>query len=143
MRSTRNVVILGVVGLAVVLTVVVKVVTASPTPGSGVAIEQVPVEASVRVVLVADPREAESSCGCGEIIRMAREAENVDGVAFQEIDPRTGAEQMAEIGVVVAPTVLIWSDGRGEPKRFEGESPEVVEGLRQAIAQLSTPGTPR
>lgn len=62
------------------------------------------------------------------------------GVEFQEIDPRTGRDAMASLGVLTAPTVLVWSTLEGEPQRFEGESSEVIAQVQGALAALPVPG---
>ena len=86
------------------------------------------------------PREAESSCGCGQIIRMVREADLPGVVAVQEFDPQRESEAVRVHAVRVAPTVIIAGGDGVEQTRFEGESPDVIDGLRGALASLS-PGT--
>jgi hypothetical protein len=89
-------------------------------------------------LLFADPREAESSCGCGQIIRMVRGA-NVPGiVAVQEFDPQRESEAARVHAVRVNPTVIIARRDGVEQVRFEGESPDVIAGLRGALAALTS-----
>lgn len=91
------------------------------------------------VLLFADPREAESSCGCAEIIRLARSAGDAEGVSFREIDTRQPDQAATQYAVRVSPTVLI-VDPAGEVRhRFEGESRSVIDGLRTAVEGLSQP----
>ncbi len=85
------------------------------------------------VVLVADPREADSDCGCGKIIRRVREAK-ARGVAVEEIDP--GDSSAARYGVAVVPTVLVMSaDGRVVARR-EGESSDTLAAIDADLAKL-------
>lgn len=104
------------------------------------AARQRPAEAAVvtrgsspSVILVADPREADSECGCGQIIRRVREA-MARGVDVQEIGP---AEPVAaRYGVTVAPTVLILdADGRVIARR-EGESNDALAAISADLAAL-------
>ncbi len=85
------------------------------------------------VVLVADLREADSDCGCGQIIRRVREAK-ARGVDVLEIGPSEPAA--SRYAVAVAPTVLVLgSDGRVVSRR-EGESSEVLAAISADLARL-------
>ena len=85
------------------------------------------------VVLVADPREADSDCGCGRIIRRVREAK-ARGVAVDELGP--GDSTAARYGVAVVPTVLLLSaEGRVVARR-EGESSEMLAAIDADLAAL-------
>lgn len=89
--------------------------------------------ASPSVVLVADLREADSECGCGQIIRRVREAK-ARGVDVQEIGPADPAA--ARYGVTVAPTVLIFdADGRVIVRR-EGEASDALAEISADLARL-------
>ncbi|RME73710.1 MAG: hypothetical protein D6776_06530 [Planctomycetota bacterium] len=92
------------------------------------------------VLLFADPREAESSCGCAEVVRIARAAGERPGVGFAEYDPRRADEQARRHRVRVSPTVLILGADGSEEERYEGESPAVVARLRYALGRLSDDG---
>jgi hypothetical protein len=94
--------------------------------------------AATQVLLFADPREAESSCGCGQIIRMVRGADVPGVVAVKEFDPQRESEAVGLHAVRVTPTVIIAGGDGIEQARFEGESPEVIAGLRGALAALSS-----
>ncbi len=72
------------------------------------------------VGLGADVREAESDCGCGEIIRRVRAAK-ARGVSVAELAPDDGAVQ--RYGVTVAPSVV-----------FLGKAGEVVGAYRSCGA---------
>lgn len=88
---------------------------------------------SPSVVLVADSREADSECGCGQIIRRVREAK-ARGVDVQEVGPADPAA--ARYGVTVAPTVLILgADGRVVARR-EGEASDALAAISADLAQL-------
>ena len=90
------------------------------------------------MLLFADPREAESSCGCGQIIRMVRAADVPGIVAVQEFDPRRETEAARVHAVRVNPTVIIARGDGAEQVRFEDESPDVIAGLRGALAALTS-----
>ena len=94
--------------------------------------------AAMQVLLFADLREAESSCGCGQIIRMVRKADVPGVVAVQEFDPQRESEAVRVHAVRVAPTVIIAGGDGVEQTRFEGESPDVIAGLRGALASLAS-----
>lgn len=92
--------------------------------------------ASPSVVLVADSREADSDCPCGQIIRRVREAK-ARGVVVQELGPTDPAA--ARYGVTVAPTVLILgADGQVIARR-EGESGEALATISSDLARLEGP----
>lgn len=84
------------------------------------------------VVLVADPREAESACGCGEIIRMVRSA-STDGVAVLEVPP--GSSESREYRATVNPTVLFLDQAGAVTSRYEGEEPETITEIRERLEQ--------
>ncbi len=89
--------------------------------------------AAPSVVLVADPREADSDCGCGQIIRRVREAK-ARGVAVEVLGPRDPAA--ARYGVAVVPTVLVLGgDGRVVVRR-EGESSETLAAVAADLVKL-------
>ena len=94
--------------------------------------------AAIQVLLFADPREAESSCGCGQIIRMVREVDLPGVIAVQEFDPRRDPEALRLHSVQVAPTVVIAGGDGVERERFEGESPEVIDALRGALEAVTS-----
>lgn len=132
----RRLFILGVVVAAVVGVVWLKQNRANPT-GS----EDAKPGAHTSVLLFADPREADSSCGCGEVIRIARQANEFPGVAFQWFDPRKDSGAAKQHKVKASPTVLIVGADGTERGRFEGETSEVIDELRSAITALDTART--
>ena len=88
------------------------------------------------VLLFADPREAEESCGCAEVIRMVRDLQGVTGVTVREIDARRPGEEARRHGVRTSPAVLILDGAGNEESRFEGESPSAIAALREALDGL-------
>ena len=85
--------------------------------------------AGASLLLIADPAEADESCGCGEIIRMARGAAS-HGMAVREVAPGAEPDLERKYRVTVAPTVL-WLDPKGrEVLRHEGETSAVVDSIR-------------
>ncbi len=89
--------------------------------------------ASPSVVLVADPREADSDCPCGQIIRLVREAK-ARGVVVRELGPTDPGA--ARFGVTVAPTVLILAADGQVVARREGESSEALATISSDLARL-------
>jgi hypothetical protein len=84
------------------------------------------------VVLIADPGEAENSCGCGEIIRAVRAAA-AKGVSTREIAPGADPGLEKRYEVKVSPTVLfIGSDGTVRA-RHEGEDADTLAAIRKDL----------
>lgn len=86
------------------------------------------------VVLIADPHEAESSCGCGQIIRMVRSAAQ-SGLAVQEFSP--GTAESREYRATVNPTVLFIDPAGQVMARYEGEGEETITAIRQHLARVA------
>lgn len=128
----RKIVIVSIVMVAVVVAFALKPSSSSShrVAPSNAAIAQ----ASSKVLLFADPREAESSCGCAEVIRTARKASNIPGVAFKEFDLRQ--EEASKYSVRISPTVLFFDQNGTEKLRFEGESGEVISRLQKVVDSL-------
>ncbi|MFV2071872.1 MAG: hypothetical protein ACC742_04370 [Thermoanaerobaculales bacterium] len=91
------------------------------------------------VLLFADPREAEESCGCAEIIQLVRGAKDIPNIAVREIDSRHSEEDARRYGVRISPSVVILDAAGEERARFEGESPAVIQALRTALDDLRHP----
>lgn len=92
------------------------------------------------VLLFADPREADSSCGCGQVIRLVRGA-GARGVPVQEVSPGSAPALERQYQVTVAPVIVILN-GQGQVVgRLQGESPEVIASVRAALGRL--PGAMR
>ncbi len=103
----------------------------APTPTTAATTEA---EDAPRVVLVADPREAESACGCGEIIRMVRSAGS-EGVEVLEVAP--GSAESHDYRATVNPTVLFLDSEGKVLTRYEGEEAETISGIREQLDELS------
>lgn len=85
------------------------------------------------VVLVADVREADSDCGCGEIIRRVRAAK-ARGVSVAELAPDDGT--VRRYGVTVAPTVVFLGAAGEVVSRREGEDPETIAAVSADLDRL-------
>lgn len=92
------------------------------------------------VLLFADPREAESACGCGQIIRLVRGAAE-RGAPVREVAPGEDPEMTRAHRVTVNPTVLFLDEGGRVVARPEGESADVMEAIRSGLESL--PEVPR
>jgi hypothetical protein len=86
------------------------------------------------VILVADPREAESTCGCGDIIRAVRAA-GERGVVIREVMP--GSAESRAYRVTVSPTVLFLDPQGTIVARHEGEGPATISAIRARLDQAS------
>ena len=91
------------------------------------------------VLLFADPSEAETTCGCGQIIRLVRGA-GARGVAIREIAPGSDTALEREHRVTVAPTVLFLDASGREVARHEGEGREAIDAIRAGLDQLAVAG---
>ncbi len=128
-----NAKILGAIVVALVAATIIGAKATRQRPGQAADGARA---ASPSVVLVADLREADSQCGCGEIIRRVREAK-ARGVDVQELGPTDPAA--ARLGVTVAPTVLVLgADGRVVARR-EGESRDVLAAISADLSRLEGP----
>ena len=91
------------------------------------------------VLLVADPDEAGSACGCGQIIRLVRGA-GARGVAVREVAPGSNVSLEREYRVTVAPTVLCLDSTGHVVARHQGEGPETIEAIRSGLDRLAGDG---
>ncbi len=94
------------------------------------------VKAENKVLLFADPREAESSCGCAEVIKTARSTSSIQGVFFKEFDLTQNGNELKKYSVRVSPTIVILDKNNKEQMRFEGETRRVIKGLHRAITSF-------
>jgi hypothetical protein len=92
-----------------------------------------------RVLLFADPREADEVCGCGDIFRLVRSA-GTEGIPVLEIDPRGSAELIRKHRVVVEPTVIVLDTSGVETARFEGEDSTTIAAIGSALEHLTGAG---
>jgi hypothetical protein len=132
----RRAIAVSLVVFAIAIVLLLKPDRSANGPSAGGGSNAVP--ASSQVLLFADPREAESSCGCGQIIRMVRGADDPGVVAVMEFDPQRDSEAVRQHAVRVTPTVIIAGADGIEQVRFEGESADVIVGLRGALAALTS-----
>lgn len=135
--------ILGIV-IAAAATAIIFYKETRGRPSSGSVASVAPASASGgpervaagSVLLFADPDEAESDCGCGQIIRLVRGA-GARGVAVREVAPGSDASSERDYRVTVAPTVLFLDSKGHVVARHEGEAPETIEAIRSGLERLT------
>jgi len=88
-----------------------------------------------KIVLVADLREADEECPCGEIIRAVRAAHS-KGIATQEIDSRKTPQLLKQYRVLTAPTVLVMNAEGKEITRFEGEDKNTAAAIKTYLDRM-------
>ena len=121
---------LAVAAILVAAVAIVAVKATRPRPAAAAAVMR---NDTPSIVLVADPREADTDCGCGQIIRLVREAK-ARGVAVEELSPADPG--VARYGVAVVPTVLVLdTEGRVVARR-EGESNDVLAAITADLTGL-------
>jgi len=98
---------------------------------------QAPKASHPTLILFADLREADSSCGCGEVIRAVREAAK-NGVALYEVEPGSTDTMATRYAMKTSPTVLLLGTDGTEQARFEGEGPDTIQGLRSRLQGLTS-----
>jgi hypothetical protein len=101
---------------------------ADPSPSAATA--------SMSVVLVADPEEAESSCICGQIIRSVRGVRG-QGVSVKEVDPEKAPDVAKSYRALVNPTVLVVDSSGKEMRRFEGEDKATYAAIRAELDRIA------
>ncbi len=117
----------GAVALAAVAVFAYKVTRPTTTAHS--------VSSSPVVIMIADLSEADSKCGCGEIIRSVRAAA-AKGVAVREMAPGSEATTEKQYKITVMPTVLFLDHEGAVQSRFEGEDEQALAGIRDALNRL-------
>lgn len=131
---------IGVVVLAVLVggVLLAKSMKSQPVPASAAsgAVTATTSQAQPQVILFADSREAEESCGCGEIFRVVRAA-GTHGVRTREVDPERERDVVVQYRVTVEPTVIFVDAAGREVSRREGESAETITALRADLERLS------
>ncbi len=89
-----------------------------------------------RVVVLAEPSEADSAGdSCAEIIYLVRSARD-RGIAVQELAPGSKSDLLARYHLLVVPTVLILDANGKEISRYEGEGRDTVKAIRASLDQL-------
>jgi hypothetical protein len=128
---------LGVLGVLAVASAIVGYKSSRSAGTTRAAAPHASEPGLASVVLVADMREADSRCGCGEIIRSVR-AGAAKGIPTREVDPAVSPDLAASYRVQVPPAVLFFDDTGKEIRRFEGESTESLTAIRLEIERLQT-----
>ena len=125
------------IGVAAVVVVAAGIVLLKQRSNTAAAHDRGPPTASApEVLLFADARQAEASCGCGQIIRLVRAAAT-HGARVRELDPAGADGEARRHRVRVQPTVLVLDrDGR-ETGRFEGEARPTIDAIRSALRRLA------
>jgi hypothetical protein len=93
-------------------------------------------QAHPQVILFADPKEAEESCGCGEIFRAVRAA-GTRGVRTREVDPERERDVVRQYRVTVEPTVIFVDATGREVSRREGESGDTIAALQSDLDRIA------
>ena len=88
------------------------------------------------IVLVVDPREADTADNCAEIIRLVRAAAK-RGVTVQELSPNSASPLLKQYKVLTIPTVLILDRDGNVVSRYEGEESSTVQQIRNKLASLA------
>ena len=138
MKRWLGVLAVGAIAVSIVVLNPRRPGTPSPDPSRSAAQGSpgASAHASPALLLIADPAEADESCGCGEIIRMVRGVAG-HGMAVREVAPGAEPDLERKYRVTVSPTVL-WLDNAGrEVLRHEGESPAVVDSIRADLGRLT------
>jgi len=111
----------------------------APGPAGSASAEVTSSQAQPQVILFADPKEAEQSCGCGQIFRAVRAA-NTQGVRTREVDPEHERDVVRQYRVTVEPTVIFVDESGREVSRREGESGDTIAALRADLDRLGGGG---
>jgi thioredoxin-like negative regulator of GroEL len=91
--------------------------------------------AHLRVLLVANLREAGTTDPCAEIIHSVRAA-RARGVAVQILSSDSKSNLLARYHILTIPTVLIFDSHERVVSRFEGEAPGTVAAVRSRMRGL-------
>ena len=125
-------------GVALVAMVAAGIVTykehrsrVSTTPGT-----QGPSSDKPEIVLVVDPREADTADNCAEIIRLVRAAAK-RGVIVQELSPNSESPLLKQYKVLAIPTVLILDRDGNVASRYEGEESSTVQQIQNRLSTLA------
>ena len=87
------------------------------------------------IILVVDPREADTADNCAEIIRAVRAAAK-RGVVVRELSPDSESPLLKQYRVLTIPTVLILNRDGNVTSRYEGEESTTVQQIRNGLAGL-------
>jgi hypothetical protein len=114
---------------AIALGLIVYKSTRAPLSNSGSSSTST---AAPVIVLIADPAEAEESCGCGEIIRSVRSAAS-KGLSTREVAPGADLGLEKRYEVKVSPTVLFLKSDGTVRARHEGEDADTLAAIRHDL----------
>lgn len=120
------------IALALVVLAVIAIVAAKASSRGAAGTAATMTRPSV--VLVADAREADSECGCGQIIRRVRAAK-AHGIAVEEVAPND-IDAARRYGVTVVPAVIFLDAAGQVTARREGESPEILAAVSADLSRL-------
>ena len=87
------------------------------------------------VVVVADFREADAPCGCGDIIRLARGVAS-KGISVREVPPGGDRNLIERNHIKALPTVLVLDAAGAVLARYEGESKQTADALRANLEKI-------
>lgn len=134
----------GVVGIVVLAggVLLAKSMTSQPEaePAVAEAVAATTSQAQPQVLLFANPKEAEQSCGCGQIFSAVRAA-STKGVRTREVDPKREGDVVRQYRVTVEPTVIFVDAAGREVSRQEGESGDTIAALQAELDRLA--GAPK
>lgn len=88
------------------------------------------------IVLVVDPREADTADNCAEIIRLVRAAAK-RGVTVREFSPNSESPLLKQYRVLTIPTVLILDRDGNVASRYEGEESSTVQQIQNRLSTLA------
>ncbi|MCS6798100.1 MAG: hypothetical protein NZ898_06175 [Myxococcota bacterium] len=137
--SVRWPVTIGVAAAAAAIVAYKELRAPSEAPASGPrapADRQQVREGAVRVLLFADPDEADAPCGCGQIVRLVRGA-GARGLPVHLIAPGHAPDLERQHRVRLVPTVLFVDARDRVLARHEGEGPETIEAIRAELERLA------
>ena len=126
------------VGVALVVVVAIGIVTYKEyrfrvfnTPGRQGQSSDKP-----EIILITDPREADTADNCAEIIRLVRAAAK-RGVIVQELSPNSESPLLKQYKVLTIPTVLILDSDGNVASRYEGEESSTVQQIQNRLSTLA------
>ncbi len=88
------------------------------------------------IILVVDPREADTADNCAEIIRLVRAAAK-RGMTVRELSPDSKSPLLKQYRALTIPTVLILDRDGNVASRYEGEESSTVQQIRNGLAGLA------
>jgi hypothetical protein len=131
-------------GLACVAILVVAVIALKQRGGTALAepVGKGALSSTPSVLLVADLREANDKCICGEMIRAVRAA-GKRGLPVTELTPESRSDLLKRYRVLTAPAVLILDRSGHEVSRYEGETQDTLTALNTRLDEMTGVGKTR